>query len=253
MVAWILITAGKLPRADPEEGGTIARAKAGARYLRDNLMLRRLLFAQGGAFVFFSAVIPVEVIYAKETLGTGDTGYGVMLASWGGGMLLGSLVFARARRAPLIMLLALSTLAVGAGYLGLAIAPNLALACVASLIGGTGNGVQWVSAISAVQELTEAGMQARVMAVLESIGAAMPGVGFALGGLIAAIATPRTTFLVAGLGVLAIVALIAPTLGGKRAGRLATAQGFPLDETNDVVLELLPGGMPTPNSSEVEF
>jgi hypothetical protein len=55
------------------------------------------------------------------------------------------------------------------------------------------------------------------------------------------------------LGVLAIVALIAPTLGGKRAGRLATAQGFPLDETNDVVLELLPGGMPTPNSSEVEF
>lgn len=253
LVAWILITAGNLPRADPEEGGTIARAKAGARYLRDNPILRRLLVAQGAAFVFFSAVIPVEVIYAKETLGTGDTGYGVMLASWGVGMLIGSLVFARARRAPLIVLLALSTLAVGAGYLGLAIAPNLALACVASLIGGTGNGVQWVSAISAVQELTEAGMQARVMAVLESIGAAMPGVGFALGGLIAAIATPRTTFLVAGLGVLAIVALITPTLGGKRAGRLATAQGFPLDETNDVVLELLPGGLPTPNSSEVEF
>lgn len=96
-------------------------------------------------------------------------------------------------------------------------------------------------------------MQARVMAVLESIGAAMPGVGFALGGLIAAIATPRTTFLVAGLGVLAIVALIAPTLSGKRGGSLSTAQGFPLDETNDVVLELLPGGMPTPNSSEVEL
>jgi MFS family permease len=253
LVAWILITAGKLPRAEPEEGGTIARAKAGARYLRDNTVLRRLLLAQGGAFVFFSAVIPVEVIYAKETLGTGDTGYGVMLASWGVGMLIGSLVFARARRAPLILLLALSTMAVGVGYLGLSIAPNLAFACIFSLIGGTGNGVQWVSAISAVQELTEAGMQARVMAVLESIGAAMPGVGFALGGLIAAIATPRTTFLVAGLGVLAIVALIAPTLGGRRGGRLATAPGFPLDETNDVVLELLPGGMPTPNSSEVEF
>src|SRR5882757_8853090 len=253
LVAWILITAGKLPRAEPEAGGTIARARAGARYLRDNKLLRRLLVAQGGAFIFFSAVIPIEVIYAKETLGTSDTGYGVMLASWGVGMLLGSLVFARARRAPLILLLLLSTLAVGAGYLGLSIAPNLAVACFASLIGGTGNGVQWVSAISAVQELTEAGMQARVMAVLESIGAAMPGVGFALGGLIAAIATPRTTFLVAGLGVLAIVALIAPTLGGKRAGPLATAQGFPLDETNDVVLELLPGGMPTPNSSEVEF
>ncbi len=122
-------------------------------------------------------MIPVEVIYAKETLGTSDTGYGVMLASWGVGMLLGSLVFARARHAPLIWLLALSTLAIGAGYLGLAIAPSLLVACIASVVGGTGNGVQWVSAISAVQELTESGMQARVMAVLESIGAAMPGVG----------------------------------------------------------------------------
>jgi MFS family permease len=252
LVAWILLTAGRIPRADPEEGGTRERVRAGVAYLRDNPLLRRLLVAQGAAFVFFSAVIPVEVIYARQTLGTSDTGYGVMLASWGVGMLLGSLVFARARRAPLIILLLFSTLAIGVGYLGLAVAPNLALACAASVVGGTGNGVQWVSAISAVQELTESGMQARVMAVLESIGAAMPGIGFALGGLIAAIAAPRTTFLFAGLGVLAIVALLAPTLVGKRAARLATAQGFPLDESNDVVLELLAGGMPTPNS-EVEL
>jgi MFS family permease len=252
VVAWILFTAGKMPRAEPEAGGTRARVRAGVRYLRENRLLRRLLLAQGGAFIFFSAVIPVEVIYAKNTLGTGDTGYGVMLASWGVGMLLGSLIFARVRRAPLILLLILSTLAVGAGYLGLAVAPNLAVACIASVVGGSGNGVQWVSAISAVQELTESGMQARVMAVLESIGAAMPGVGFAVGGVIAAISTPRTTFLVAGLGVLAIVALLAPTLGGKRAGRLASAQRIPLDESNDVVLELLPGGTPNPDS-EVEL
>jgi MFS family permease len=149
-------------------------------------------------------------------------------------------------------LFVLSTLVIGASYLGLAAAPTLAVACLVSVVGGTGNGVQWVSAISAVQELTESGMQARVMAVLESIGAAMPGIGFAIGGVIAAIASPRTTFLVAGLGVIAIVCLIAPTLGGRRTGHFATTQGFPLDETNDVVLELLPGGMPNPNS-EVEF
>jgi MFS family permease len=132
------------------------------------------------------------------------------------------------------------------------VAPSLAFACLASVVGGAGNGVQWVSAISAVQELTESGMQARVMSVLESIAAAMPGVGFAIGGLIAAIATPRATFLVAGLGVLAIVALLAPTLGGKHRRLLASAQGFPLDESNHVVLELLPGGMPTPKTWEVE-
>ena len=47
-----------------------------------------------------------------------------MLASWGVGMVLGSLVFAAVRRASLPLLLFFSTLAVGAGYLGLAAAPT---------------------------------------------------------------------------------------------------------------------------------
>jgi MFS family permease len=252
LVAWILVTAGPIPHAEAEEGGTRERVRAGIAYVRRNMPLRRILLAQALAFVFFSAVSPIEVIYAKESLGTTDTGYGVMLAAWGVGMLCGSLVFAGAKKVPLAALFVLSTLVIGASYLGLAIAPNLAVACVASVIGGTGNGVQWVSAISSVQELTEAGMQARVMAVLESIGAAMPGLGFAIGGLIAAIATPRATFLVAGLGVLAIVALAIPLLRGGRGGRLTGSGGFPLDESDAVVLELLPGGMPIPNS-EVEL
>ncbi len=42
------------------------------------------------------------------------------------------------------------------------------------------------------------------MSVLESVGAAMPGIGFLLGGVVAAVASPRTTFLVAGLGIFAI-------------------------------------------------
>ena len=146
-----------------------------------------------------------------------------MLASWGVGMVLGSLVFAAVRRASLALLLFFSTLAVGAGYLGLAAAPTLALACAASVLGGTGNGVQWVSTISAVQEMTVAGMQARVMSVLESIGAAMPGVGFIIGGVIAATASPRTAFLIAGIGVFAIVAVVTPILGRnwpERTGNL---------------------------------
>ena len=119
--------------------------RAGIAYIRERPTLRRLLTAQGAAFVFFAAVIPIEVIYAKETLDAGDSGYGLMLASWGVGMVVGSLVFAALRRASLPLLLFFSTLAVGAGYLGLAAAPTLVVACVASVLGGAGNGVQWVA------------------------------------------------------------------------------------------------------------
>lgn len=250
-IAWILLTAGPLPQAEPEPGRMRDRVRAGIAYLREKKRLRLLLIAQGAAFVFFAAVIPVEVIYAKETLGTSDSGYGLMLTSWGVGMVIGSLVFAAIRRAPLPILLFFSTLAVGAGYLGLAAAPNLALACVASVVGGAGNGVQWVSAISAVQELTAAEMQARVMSVLESIGAAMPGVGFIVGGVVASLVSPRATFLVAGAGVFAIVALMAPLLGYKWPERVAMADSNSLDGGNAVVLELLPGSRPVRTDPEV--
>jgi MFS family permease len=243
LIAWILLTAGPLPQAEPEEGRMRDRVRAGIAYLREKTELRRLLVAQGAAFVFFAAVVPVEVIYAKESLGASDSGFGLLLASWGVGMVLGSLIFARVRKAPLPYLLLFSTLGVGAGYLGLAFAPTLALACAASIVGGAGNGVQWVSAISAVQELTAPEMQARVMSVLESIGAAMPGVGFLVGGVIATVLSPRATFLVAGIGVFVIVAVVAPILGSNWSERTVTHGSSELDGGNDVVLELIPAGL----------
>ncbi|MCW2989024.1 MAG: transporter [Solirubrobacterales bacterium] len=250
-IAWILLTAGPIPQAEIEPGRMRDRVRAGVAYLREKAVLRRLLIAQGAAFVFFAAVIPIEVIYAKETLGAGDSGYGLMLASWGAGMVLGSFVFAAVRRASLALLLFISTLAVGAGYLGLAAAPTLAVACAAAVLGGTGNGVQWVSTISAVQEMTVAGMQARVMSVLESVGAAMPGLGFVLGGVIAALASPRTTFLIAGVGVFAIVAVVTPVLGSNWPERTATSGSNELDGSDDVVLELIPGSRPIQSDREV--
>jgi MFS family permease len=250
-IAWILLMAGPMPRAEPEPGRMRDRVRAGIAYIREKPVLRRLLLAQGAAFVFFAAVIPIEVIYAKQTLGTSDAGYGLMLASWGAGMVLGSLVFAAMRRASLALLLFLSTLAVGAGYLGLAAAPTLALACVASVLGGAGNGVQWVSAISAVQEMTAQGMQARVLSVLESIGAAMPGLGFVLGGAIAAAASPRTTFLIAGIGVFAIVAVVTPILGSNWPERRVVSGSNELDGRDEVVLELIPGSRPVQSNPEV--
>ena len=251
LIAWILLTAGPLPQAEPEEGRMRDRVRAGIAYLREKTELRRLLVAQGAAFVFFAAVVPIEVIYAKETLGASDSGFGLLLASWGVGMVLGSLIFARVRKAPLPYLLLFSTVGVGAGYLGLAVAPTLAVACAASVVGGAGNGVQWVAAISAVQELTVPEMQARVMSVLESIGAAMPGVGFLIGGVIATVLSPRATFLVAGIGVFVIVAVVAPILGTNWSERVGALDPSRLDGGDDVVLELIPAG-PLANSERGE-
>ncbi len=241
-IAWILFTGGHLPRAEPEPGRLREQVRAGLAFIRGNATLRRLLAAQAGAFVFFAAVLPIEVIYAKETLDAGDTGYGLLLGSWGGGMVAGSIVFATLRRASLPTLLFFSTLAIGAGYLCMAVAPTLAVACAAAALGGAGNGVQWVALVSAVQDLTTASMQARVMSVLESIGAAMPGIGFLLGGTIATVVGPRATFVAAGAGVLAIVAIAAPLLGRDWPLLESTERPEQVDAEAEIMVELIPGG-----------
>jgi hypothetical protein len=74
-----------------------------------------------------------------------------------------------------------------------------------------------------VQEVTADRYQARVLGVLEGLAAAMPGVGFLLGGAVAAVLSPRASFLVAGAGVLAVVAVAVPLLRRMSWGEPAPA------------------------------
>ena len=214
IVAGVLVSARslRLPEERERRDGWAMRMRRGLAYVRGRVALRRLLAAQALAFIFFALVIPIEVVFAKQTLDTGDAGYGALLASWGVGMVAGSLLFAALRRVPLRGLLLVSTLGIGVAYLATSVSPTLAVACAASVIGGLGNGVQWIALVTAVQELTTAAYQARVLALLEALASAMPGAGFLLGGAIAALFTPRVSYAVAGAGVLVVLGLAAAAL-----------------------------------------
>lgn len=237
--AWIVFTAGRLPHTEAEPGRIRDQVSAGFEHIRGNLTLRRLIGAEAVLLVFFSLVVPIEVIYAKESLGAGDTGYGLLLGSWGAGMVLGSVVFAALRQTSLPVLLFFSTVAIGVSYTGMAGAQTLVVACAASVVGGVGNGVQWVAMISAVQELTSRTMQVRTIGTLESIATAAPGLGFVLGGLIASIWDPRVAFLVAGLSVLVVVLAAAPLLG-RHWERAPDAESREEAAADEVMVELIP-------------
>ena len=211
-VAILIGTSRRLPRAEPEAAGVVERLRRAFGYVRARPLLRRLLAAQAAAFIFFAVVIPIEVVFAKETLDAGDGGYGALLASWGAGMVAGSILFAALRGVSLRALLVGSTAAIGLAYLATGTAPTLAVACAASVLGGLGNGVQWVGIVTAIQELTRRSFQARVIAFLESVASAMPGLGFVIGGVAAAIFDPRVSYAIAGGGVLIVLAIAVWTL-----------------------------------------
>ena len=215
-VALLIATASGLPRARPEVARWTTRLRMGLSYVRSHRQLRLLLAAQAMAFIFFAIVIPIEVVFAKRTLGAGDAGYGALLASWGAGMVCGGLAFAFLRRTPLHVLLLASTVAIGCAYLATGAAPTLLAACLASAVGGAGNGIQWVALMTAVQQLTRADYQARVISLLESLATAMPGLGFVIGGAVTAVFNPRTSYAVAGAGVLAVLAVAFVALSRAR-------------------------------------
>jgi MFS family permease len=98
-----------------------------------------------------------------------------------------------------------STLAIGSAYLGMAVARELWVACAFSVLGGLGNGVQWVSVMTALQESTPDHLQARVTGLLESVTSATTGIGFLIGGAVTAITSPPTAFAISGIGVVVLV------------------------------------------------
>ena len=207
VIAAVLVTCQHLPATHTKREPLMTRIREGLRYARRDRVARVLLGGEALAIVFFTLIVPIEIVYAAETLETGEIGYGLLLSAWGAGIVLGSLLFLGVRRRSVSALILLSSLAIGSAYLGMAVSRELWLACSFSVLGGLGNGVQWVSVMTALQESTPAGLQARITGLLESLTSATTGLGFLLGGVITAVASPPTAFAVSGFGVVLLVVL----------------------------------------------
>ena len=103
----------------------VARAPARRRALRHaRPTLRAVLGAHAAALVFLAFGMPIEVVLVKRSLGASDAAYGLLLAAWGAGTVLSSVVLARARTSSPLVLLPVSAAAMGAAYMTLAVAPS---------------------------------------------------------------------------------------------------------------------------------
>ena len=179
--------------------------RRGLSFARTNPSCGTLLIGRGVALVLFTLVIPIEVIYAKESLGTTSAGFGILLASWGAGIVVGSLIYLLIRRQSTLLLILVSTAAIGVAYLGMAKADTLLVACLVSIVGGAGNGIQWISVVTALQEHTPTTTRRGSSGC--SSRSARPCRAWATcsGARSSRSGSPRTAYAVAGAGVLVLV------------------------------------------------
>lgn len=184
-----------------QDAGFMGRLRSGLAVIRRPGPIRRLMFALSLVMLLSAVPLPIEVVFAKHTLHTGDSGYGLLISSWGVGMVAGGAIFAVAGSLRLTHVFVVGMLIVAMGYGVLAGAPTLAAACVGSIIGGVGNGAGWVAAVTALQERIPLPRQSAIMAVLEGANQVMPALGFVVGGAVTAAWSPRVAYAIAAVGV----------------------------------------------------
>jgi predicted MFS family arabinose efflux permease len=206
VIALTLTTASGFPEAVQERQPQRGRLRAALAHAIDRPAIRALFALQAAAVLFFTISIPVEVVFAQHSLHAGAGGYGALLSAWGGGAIAGSAIYARWRSLPARILISVGAGSLGIGFVLMAAAPTLALALAGAVLAGCGNGIEAVSARTALQEYVEPNWMAMMMGLNESMFQAVPGGGILLGGAIASLASPRAALAVAGGGALAITA-----------------------------------------------
>jgi Transmembrane secretion effector len=206
LIGVTLATARGLPEPAAARTSSRGRVRAALAYARGQPAIRGLLVLQAFAVLFFTVSVPVEVVFAQNSLHAGAAGYGGMLSAWGTGAVVGAAIFARWRGRPSRDLIVLGAGALGVGFIVMAVAPSLAVAIAGAAIAGVGNGVESVAVRTALQEEVEEGWMAMMMSLYEALFQSVPGAGILIGGAITALGSPRAALAIAGAGSLAITA-----------------------------------------------
>jgi MFS family permease len=92
------------------------------------------------------------------------------------------------------------------------VAPLLAVVAAFQLVAGAGNGTEIVAGDTIYQRHVPRHLRARVYGLSSTAIAIGSGLAMALGGLLIEVSSPRTAFIVAGIGGLVVAAIAAPAL-----------------------------------------
>jgi MFS family permease len=192
--------------------------------------LLTVLVVWSTAGVATGAVNVAEIVFAKEELGAGNVGYGILVAATGVGLIVGSF-FASTAIASLGMarVYGASLALMGIGFGAAAAAPTLAIAATLVALATVGNGTAIVVNQLLVQRGAPDTMRGRALAVLMSIYYGVLGLAMAGAGVLTDAAGARTTwalagcvYLVAALAALVMTRRTREALETQEAGRSAS-------------------------------
>lgn len=174
---------------------------------RDPVLLA--IFASKATFGVGAGIVGLLAILATDELGGGDGATGLLLGARGVGVALGPLIAARLvgpSLARVLLVAGASGLVFGVCYLGLSVAPTLAIAAVLALIAHLGGGAQWTLSTYGLQRRAPDHVRGRILAGDFALVTLVIAVSNLAAGALADVVGPRPA-----IAVFAVLALAAGT------------------------------------------
>ena len=184
---------------------------AGVTFLIREPMLRRMAFAWL-VFVLGMGVGMVADAPLADSFGAGGLGFGLLIACWGTGSVLGTAAgrWMNARTEPLFMVLGAA--GVGVSAFGVGLFGLFPLVLVSLFIMGACDGLTIVAESGVIQRRTPDAVRSRTMAALEAVLSLGLVVSYVAAGPILRAVAPQTAYLIAGIFAVGATLVLLPIL-----------------------------------------
>jgi len=183
--------------------------RAGIRYARYSVNLRRVLTRTALFILFASSVWGLVPILARQNFGLGASGYGVFLGCLGVGAVAAASVLQRVRQAvPTDWLLGAGTLVFSASLVVMAVTPHFGLACLAMALAGAA----WTTTLSTFNAIAQVSVpswvRGRALAVYQIVFFGGMALGSTIWGAVAAHFSTPISLVLAATGLATTLAAI---------------------------------------------
>jgi MFS family permease len=192
--------------ARDEAGGFFKVGAEGLRYAWRTPVVRTLVIALFLG-VAFAAVDDVALVFlVRETLNRGSLVFGLVGGAYGVGMLAGSLGLSwRGTATAAGSLFVIGWILSGVGTILTGVAPLVVVAALGQAVAGIGNGVGNIATDTLIQRAVPREMLGRIFGLVATAPFAGSTLAYAAGGILLDLTSPRTVFLIGGVGVLVVL------------------------------------------------
>lgn len=190
---------------------------AGLTFLWRDTVLRRLS-AAWLVFLFGMGMSMVADAPLAESFDAGEFGFGLLIACWGLGSVLGSAAgrWMTARTEPAWLVFGSFGIAIAA--FGVGVAPVFALVLVSLLVMGTSDGLTIVAENGIMQRRTPDAIRSRTMAAFEAVLSLGLAISYVLAGPVLHVVGPQGVYMIGGAAALLAALMLLPLRGLRPTG-----------------------------------